>query len=72
MAEHNAAQPLHALALSLADLSVWCYACEAYVDNARLYRYKNAAHVDKFGEPMPWSYGDDDDAGERTATITLG
>lgn len=47
----------HPLTLSFADLSVWCYKCESYVDNPCLYKYKNFAHLDKFGEEMIWSYG---------------
>lgn len=54
---HNEREPHHVLALSFADLSVWCYGCEAYVDNARLYKYKNLAHRNKFGTDMLWSYG---------------
>ena len=38
---------------SMADLSVWCYSCDYYVDNAKLYAAKNALHVNKFGEDMP-------------------
>lgn len=50
----------HPLALSFSDLSVWCYKCEAYVDNPVLYVYKNLVHQDKFdGEPLVWSYGSD-------------
>lgn len=48
----------HALVLSLADFSFWCYKCEAYVDNPILFKYKNLAHIDKFGEEMKWSYDD--------------
>lgn len=48
----------HALLLSLADLSVWCSACDAYVDNAQLYPARNRAHTLKFGEEMPWCYPD--------------
>ncbi|VVD05723.1 unnamed protein product [Leptidea sinapis] len=46
----------HPLSLSLADLSVWCYPCDAYVDNPLLYDAKNNAHRCKFGEDMPWCY----------------
>lgn len=49
----------HPLTLSFADLSVWCYKCENYIDNPRLFKYKNLAHLDKFGEEMVWSYGSD-------------
>ncbi|KDR24372.1 Histone deacetylase 6 [Zootermopsis nevadensis] len=48
----------HPLTLSFSDLSVWCYGCEAYIDNQILYAAKNAVHRSKFGEDMPWSYGD--------------
>ncbi|XP_050669840.1 histone deacetylase 6 isoform X1 [Leptidea sinapis] len=48
----------HPLSLSLADLSVWCYPCDAYVDNPLLYDAKNNAHRCKFGEDMPWCYRD--------------
>jgi histone deacetylase 6 len=45
----------HPLTLSFADLSVWCYQCEAYIDNPALYKFKNLAHIDKFNEEIPWS-----------------
>ncbi|KJH40847.1 Zn-finger in ubiquitin-hydrolase and other protein [Dictyocaulus viviparus] len=47
---HHMTEPSHAMSLSLADLSVWCYACEAYVHNERLVPAKSAAHLSKFGE----------------------
>lgn len=46
----------HALALSYSDLSVWCFVCDNYIDNPILYKYKNLAHRDKFGEDMVWAY----------------
>uniref|UniRef100_A0A1B0FAE5 Protein deacetylase HDAC6 n=1 Tax=Glossina morsitans morsitans TaxID=37546 RepID=A0A1B0FAE5_GLOMM len=49
----------HPLALSLSDLSVWCYPCEAYIDNKKLHVYKNLAHRHKFGEDMLCSYDSD-------------
>lgn len=48
----------HPLVLSFRDLSVWCFECNAYVDNPILYKYKNAAHKNKFGDELVWSYGD--------------
>ncbi|XP_077568734.1 protein deacetylase HDAC6 [Stigmatopora nigra] len=46
----------HRVVLSFCDLSVWCYACEAYVHNQVLFEAKNAAHCAKFGEEIPpWS-----------------
>ncbi|CAD6191194.1 unnamed protein product [Caenorhabditis auriculariae] len=44
----------HPMALSLADLSVWCYPCEAYVHNEVLIPAKSSAHESKFGERMPF------------------
>ncbi|XP_034945547.1 histone deacetylase 6 isoform X2 [Chelonus insularis] len=46
----------HPLTLSFTDLSVWCYECEAYIDNPRLYAAKNAAYRSKFNEELPWTY----------------
>lgn len=51
-------QTQHPLALSFSDLSVWCYGCEAYIDNPQLFIYKARAHRYKFGEELVWSYGD--------------
>nr|XP_014087737.1 histone deacetylase 6 isoform X1 [Bactrocera oleae] len=48
----------HPLALSFSDLSVWCYPCEAYIDNSKLHVYKNLLHRHKFGEDMVWPYLD--------------
>ncbi|XP_076621765.1 histone deacetylase 6 isoform X1 [Colletes latitarsis] len=48
----------HPLALSFSDLSVWCYSCEAYIDNPRLYAARNAAHQSKFNEELPWTYNE--------------
>lgn len=48
----------HALALSYSDLSVWCFKCDDYIDNPILYKYKNLAHRDKFGEDLTWTYGE--------------
>nr|XP_023691607.1 histone deacetylase 6 isoform X2 [Paramormyrops kingsleyae] len=45
----------HPVVLSFADLSVWCYSCEAYVHNKVLYEAKNAAHQVKFGENIPYT-----------------
>lgn len=55
----------HPLTLSFADLSIWCYTCEAYIDNPDLFVYKNLAHRDKFGEEMVWPFP------HRTPTITV-
>nr|XP_031839084.1 histone deacetylase 6 isoform X2 [Nomia melanderi] len=48
----------HPLALSFSDLSVWCYRCEAYIDNPRLFAARNAAHRSKFNEELPWTYNE--------------
>lgn len=47
----------HPLTLSFSDLSVWCYKCENYIDNAQLHKYKNFVHRSKFGVDLVWSYG---------------
>ncbi|XP_008555902.1 histone deacetylase 6 isoform X1 [Microplitis demolitor] len=46
----------HPMTLSFTDLSVWCYGCEAYVDNPRLHAAKSAAYLNKFNEELPWTY----------------
>ena len=46
-------QSEHRMVLSFADLSVWCYACEAYVHNKALVAAKRAAHISKFQEDLP-------------------
>lgn len=46
----------HPLTLSFTDLSVWCYGCDAYVDNPRLYDVKNSAYKNKFNCELPWTY----------------
>uniref|UniRef100_T1JHE2 UBP-type domain-containing protein n=1 Tax=Strigamia maritima TaxID=126957 RepID=T1JHE2_STRMM len=43
----------HCVVLSFADLSVWCYACEAYLDNSVLNPILESAHRQKFGEERP-------------------
>ncbi|XP_076299749.1 histone deacetylase 6 isoform X1 [Lasioglossum baleicum] len=48
----------HPLALSFSDLSVWCYKCEAYIDNPRLFAARNAVHQSKFNEELPWTYNE--------------
>lgn len=53
---HLEQEDAHALALSFSDLSVWCFKCENYIDNPILFKYKNLAHRDKFGEEMVWCY----------------
>ncbi|XP_075221474.1 histone deacetylase 6 isoform X2 [Lycorma delicatula] len=55
MVEHGEAAA-HPLSLSFSDLSVWCYGCEAYIDNPILHSAKNALHISKFGTEIPWSY----------------
>ena len=44
----------HVVTLSFSDISVWCYACNDYIDNDDLYQMKNALHKNKFdGVSMP-------------------
>uniref|UniRef100_A0A182T2E2 Histone deacetylase n=1 Tax=Anopheles maculatus TaxID=74869 RepID=A0A182T2E2_9DIPT len=59
MLQHGTGTVDHPLALSFTDLSVWCYGCDAYIDHPALHHYKNLVHLDKFQEPLVWSYGSD-------------
>uniref|UniRef100_S4RNP4 Protein deacetylase HDAC6 n=1 Tax=Petromyzon marinus TaxID=7757 RepID=S4RNP4_PETMA len=43
----------HALVLSFADLSAWCYSCDSYVHHEALHESKRAAYRSKFDEEMP-------------------
>ncbi|KAL8604378.1 hypothetical protein ACOMHN_028141 [Nucella lapillus] len=43
----------HMVVLSYSDLSVWCYACDDYIDNQAILPMKSAAHHHKFGEYLP-------------------
>eukprot|EP00093_Oithona_nana_P000615 00615.XXX_1770_2497_1 [CDS] Oithona nana genome sequencing. len=48
----------HPLALSFSDLSTWCFVCDDYITNDRLYKLQNALHQNKFdGESMPRKSG---------------
>lgn len=46
----------HPLVLSYADLSAWCYNCQAYIHHQTLVDAKNIAHQNKFGQLMPQSH----------------
>uniref|UniRef100_A0A182R9J4 Protein deacetylase HDAC6 n=1 Tax=Anopheles funestus TaxID=62324 RepID=A0A182R9J4_ANOFN len=59
MLRHGTETVDHPLALSFTDLSVWCYGCDAYIDHPALHHFKNLVHLDKFQEPLVWSYGSD-------------
>ncbi|XP_058127858.1 histone deacetylase 6 [Anopheles ziemanni] len=59
MLRHGTETENHPLTLSFADLSVWCYGCDAYIDHPALHPYKNLVHESKFNEPLVWSYGSD-------------
>ena len=43
----------HLMCLSFSDISVWCYACESYIDNPELYHAQNHLYKLKFKEDMP-------------------
>ncbi|XP_064607029.1 histone deacetylase 6-like [Liolophura sinensis] len=45
----------HLVVLSYADLSVWCYGCDTYVDNQIIHAAKSMAHLSKFGSALPGS-----------------
>ncbi|XP_057574291.1 histone deacetylase 6 isoform X2 [Hippopotamus amphibius kiboko] len=46
----------HPLVLSYADLSAWCYHCQAYVHHEALLAVKNIVYQNKFGEDIPHSH----------------
>lgn len=52
MVEHNHLSK-HPIALSYADLSVWCYSCDTYIHHSRVMEAKEKAYEDKFHETMP-------------------
>uniref|UniRef100_A0A915PK87 UBP-type domain-containing protein n=1 Tax=Setaria digitata TaxID=48799 RepID=A0A915PK87_9BILA len=52
-AVHHQMRTGHSMALSLTDLSVWCYPCESYVHHEILIPAKNAVHQSKFGFSIP-------------------
>lgn len=54
----HAEDKAHPLTLSFTDLSVWCYGCDAYIDNPKLYNAKNSAYKNKFNSELPWTYGE--------------
>ncbi|KAI9317397.1 hypothetical protein BX666DRAFT_1936891 [Dichotomocladium elegans] len=43
----------HAVCLSYSDLSLWCFACENYINNSSLQDLKYTAYIAKFGEDPP-------------------
>ncbi|PKI71642.1 histone deacetylase 6 [Punica granatum] len=50
-------QSNHSLALSFSDLSVWCFACDAYLDAqviSQLRPVHETAYILKFSEPPPF------------------
>ncbi|KAI4318772.1 hypothetical protein MLD38_032441 [Melastoma candidum] len=53
---HHSQETGHALALSFSDLSVWCFACDSYIDAQVLSQLRppyETAYIMKFGEPPP-------------------
>ena len=42
----------HPITLSFSDISAWCYTCDDYVDDPKLYPFKNAVHKSKFGKDL--------------------
>uniref|UniRef100_A0A7N0TMS2 UBP-type domain-containing protein n=1 Tax=Kalanchoe fedtschenkoi TaxID=63787 RepID=A0A7N0TMS2_KALFE len=56
MVDHNQATS-HSLAFSFSDLSVWCYACDAYLDAQVMKQLRPAyetAYLLKFGQAPPF------------------
>ncbi|KAI8577115.1 hypothetical protein K450DRAFT_253735 [Umbelopsis ramanniana AG] len=43
----------HAIALSLSDLSVWCYQCDEYITSPSLDTLKRRVYILKFDAPPP-------------------
>ncbi|KAG9295865.1 hypothetical protein G9A89_006604 [Geosiphon pyriformis] len=52
MSQHNE-EAHHPLAISLSDLSTWCYACDDYVTSPTLKTLEIAFYVSKFGSMPP-------------------
>ncbi|XVE49306.1 hypothetical protein DITRI_Ditri01bG0072400 [Diplodiscus trichospermus] len=56
MLEHHK-QTTHCIALSYSDLSVWCFACDSYLDAQLIQQLRpvhETAYILKFGEPPPF------------------
>ncbi|KAI8806905.1 hypothetical protein BJ742DRAFT_814774 [Cladochytrium replicatum] len=76
MLEHSTVeQPDHVVALSLSDMSVWCFACDSYVrdgkkGSGKLTKLHKAAYVAKFGEEPSRKvrFSDDDHDGNGSAS----
>lgn len=48
--QHSISNENHNIAISLLDLSFWCYKCESYIENKSiLYTYEKALRDIKFG-----------------------
>ncbi|XP_052822456.1 histone deacetylase 6 isoform X2 [Octopus bimaculoides] len=50
MVKHHEVEPDHYIVLSYADLSVWCYGCNSYVEHELIQNAKKTACKHKFGE----------------------
>ncbi|KAE9552235.1 hypothetical protein FO519_004544 [Halicephalobus sp. NKZ332] len=50
---HFTENPDHCMVFSLADLSLWCHACDDYVDNPVALPIRNIVHEKKFDCPVP-------------------
>ncbi|CAI0470466.1 unnamed protein product [Linum tenue] len=60
MLQHYQQQTNHCVALSYSDLSVWCFACEAYLDATAIEQLRHVhetAYILKFGEAPPFIPG---------------
>lgn len=51
--EHYENNKDHSFAISLTDLSCWCYACSEYIENTKMLPLRNVIHHFKFGESLP-------------------
>ncbi|GAB5593478.1 hypothetical protein Unana1_08378 [Umbelopsis nana] len=52
-AKIHAAEDSHPIALSLTDLSTWCYSCEEYITSSRLDTLKRSVYILKFDTLPP-------------------
>lgn len=68
MMRHHEQQPSHHVVAGFADLSFWCYECEAYIDNQNrtIAPFFRLLHRAKFDEGVA---GDDATPAEVTATV---
>ena len=70
-AADHAASSGHSISLSLSDLSVWCYPCEAYIKCPEICDAQEKIYCLKFNEAPPQSQGKDDNEEGREDQETI-